>query len=162
MRDTAAFIVGLVALSTGCASIVTGGKQPITVNSNVPGAAVAVNGQQVGVTPFVGEVKRDSTAHLTVSKPGYNPQSIVLTTTLEPWFWGNIILGGFFGSSTDAGTGAMNKYAPDTYVVTLVPSGPPPVAASPFDAPAGAPPGAPPAMVPAAATAPSPPAPAGK
>jgi len=122
MREKVVLVAGLMALSTGCASIVTGGKQPITVNSNVPGAVVAVNGQQIGTTPYVGEIKRDSATRVTVSKMGYYPQTIVLATTLEPWFWGNILLGGVFGSSTDAGTGAMNKYAPDSYVVALVPT----------------------------------------
>ena len=173
MRGTKALAVGLMALSTGCASIVTGGKQPITINSNVPGAVVAVNGQRIGTTPYVGEIKRDSATNVTVSKIGYFPQTIVLATTLEPWFWGNILLGGVFGSSTDAGTGAMNKYAPDSYVVALVPTARPVPPAPPVPPanPAEAAPGqavAPPAddapiVMPDTVPAPAPaPAPAGK
>ena len=44
-------------------------------------------------------------------------------TSMDGWFWGNIIIGGLFGSTTDAVSGAVNKYSPDQYFVTLTPEG---------------------------------------
>lgn len=46
-----------------------------------------------------------------------------LDTTLDPWFWGNIVLGGFIGSTTDGLSGAVNQYSPAQFMVTLQPSG---------------------------------------
>ena len=42
-----------------------------------------------------------------------------LETTLDPWFWGNIVLGGFIGSTTDGISGGANKYSPNQYFVSL-------------------------------------------
>jgi hypothetical protein len=42
-----------------------------------------------------------------------------LTTTIDGWFWGNIAFGGLFGSTTDHATGAMYRYSPSQYLVTL-------------------------------------------
>ena len=41
----------------------------------------------------------------------------VVSSHVEPWFWGNILSGEVFGSTTDSSTGAMWKYD-ETVVVT--------------------------------------------
>ena len=43
----------------------------------------------------------------------------VVNSHIEPWFWGNILSGGVFGSTTDSSTGAMWKYD-ETVVVILL------------------------------------------
>jgi hypothetical protein len=113
------------ALTGGCASIVNGTTQVVTIDSNVRGAEVAVDGQFVGRTPYTGPIKRGSSTVVRVSTQGYQAKMITLNTEVEPIFWGNIILGGFFGSTTDAGTGAMYKYAPATYELALTSLAPP-------------------------------------
>jgi RNA processing factor Prp31 len=45
-----------------------------------------------------------------------------MTTTLEPWFLGNIIFGGLIGSTTDGLSGAVHEYAPNQYYITMVPN----------------------------------------
>jgi hypothetical protein len=57
------------------------------------------------------------------SKDGYKPVTMELTTTLDPWFWGNIVLGGFIGSTTDYINGSVNEYSPSQFFVTLTPDG---------------------------------------
>lgn len=106
-------------LATSCASIFKGSEQEITIDSNVQGAELSLNGEKIGTTPFQGKIKRSSDAHLTVSKPGYESKEIILDTSIEPVFLGNIISGGVFGSSTDYGTGAMYQYSPGNVVVDL-------------------------------------------
>jgi hypothetical protein len=145
MKAAALRSAALLALFSvgGCASIVSGTTQVVTIDSNVRGAEVAVNGLPVGRTPYTGPIKRGSTTTVRVTGPGYQAKTITLSTEIEPIFWGNIILGGFFGSTTDAGTGAMYKYAPATYEIALTASTPPaPVAdlstAPPMAAPAAA------------------------
>jgi hypothetical protein len=104
----------------GCATIVKGTNQTVSINSNVNGAEVIVNGERVGVTPFTGPIKRKSGTTVTVQKLGYQTKTITLTTEIESVFWGNIIIGGVLGSTTDLATGAMYYYAPATLEVDLV------------------------------------------
>jgi len=54
-----------------CASIYNGTSQEITVNSNVSGALVELNGVELGYTPFRGKIKRGKTSRIKVSKSGY-------------------------------------------------------------------------------------------
>jgi hypothetical protein len=140
-------------LGAGCASIVNGTTQVVTIDSNVRGAEVAVDGAVVGRTPYTGPIKRGSSTTVRVTNPGYQPKTITLSTEVEPIFWGNIILGGFFGSTTDAGTGAMYKYAPATYELALSAAAPPLAPPTAPAAPAGAP--ATPPAAPAAAPVPA-------
>jgi len=44
-----------------------------------------------------------------------------MPTKLDGWFWGNIVLGGFIGSTTDGISGAYHQYEQSQYMVTLVP-----------------------------------------
>lgn len=114
-----AFVVFLGVAIAGCSTIVKGTSQIVSINSNVKGADVIVNGVTVGTTPYNGPIKRESTTTVTLNKTGYESKTITLSTEIEPIFWGNIIFGGFFGSTTDMGTGAMYKYAPATLVMDL-------------------------------------------
>lgn len=111
--------LALAAALAGCASIVAGTSQVVSINANVQGATVAINGSQVGVTPFTGSIARGKDTTVTVSKAGYQPQTITLSTKIEPIFFGNIIFGGLLGSTTDLATGALFEYAPSSYYVNL-------------------------------------------
>jgi len=116
-------LISLVALSiTGCSTILNGKTQSISVDSNVKGAEVMINQVVVGQTPFVGQAPRTQAPQITVRKDGYETKTIVAETAFEPVFWGNIIFGGFFGSTTDNSTGAMYKYAPAAFNVELKPA----------------------------------------
>jgi len=107
----------------GCATIVKGKSQTVSIDSNVKGAEIVIDGTVVGSTPYTGSITRGSSTSLTVRKPGYRSKTIVLNSDVEPIFWGNVISGGFLGSSTDAGTGAMYKYSPSNIEVDLQPEG---------------------------------------
>ena len=43
---------------------------------------------------------------------------------MNPWFFGNIVIGGLLGSTTDGVSGAINEFSPDQYFVTLSPNTP--------------------------------------
>ena len=51
---------------------------------------------------------------------GYKRQTRQLTTRMDNWFWGNIVLGGLFGSTTDGVSGSIHEYSPNQYYVTMV------------------------------------------
>jgi uncharacterized protein YceK len=117
----------LVALVPGCASIISGSKQNISVNSNVAGADVILHDlekktdEKLGVTPFTGLAPRVKSAKLIVKKDGYKPVEVLMATEVEGVFWANIFCGGTTGSSTDFSTGAMWKYSPNSYMANLEP-----------------------------------------
>jgi hypothetical protein len=111
----------------GCATIVTGTTQELSFQSNPDGALVTVNGREIGKTPITTTLKRGSAVPMTFSKPGYKTISMELASELNGWFWGDIVCLGFYGSTTDGVSGAMHKYAPDQYMVTLVQEGTNPI-----------------------------------
>lgn len=116
-----AIIVLISAFISGCASIVSGTDQTLTFNSEPDGATVTVAGRVVGKTPLSVQIDKDKNQSLSFEKEGYKTHTTQLSTSLDGWFWGNILLGGLLGSTTDAASGAMNEFAPDQYFVTLTP-----------------------------------------
>lgn len=108
-----------IALLSGCATIFKGKTQLVSINSNVKGADVVVNGITVGKTPYNGPIQRGSSTTVTLIKDGYETKTATLSTEFEPIFWGNIIFGGLLGSTTDSSTGAMYSYAPATIILDL-------------------------------------------
>jgi len=112
---------GLLLLTSGCASIINGSKQEMTFNSDPAGAKVTIGERIIGITPITTSIDRRSNQTLIFEKEGYNPVKIQLTTTINPWFWGNILIGGVIGSTTDGFSGAYNEYAPSKYLIPLAP-----------------------------------------
>lgn len=114
--------VALVAFAaSGCATIVKGTTQSVSVNSNVDGADVFLDGMKIGTTPYSGLIAKNK-GQLMVKKDGYSAVTVSLSKTIEPIFWGNIITGGTFGSLTDFASGSAYQYAPATYQVDLKPA----------------------------------------
>lgn len=113
--------VSSVVLVSGCATIVSGQDQTITFNSEPDGAIITVAGNTVGKTPASIQVDRGSNKPITFKKEGYKTYTTQLTAYVNPWFFGNIIIGGLLGSTTDGASGAINEYAQDQYFVTLTP-----------------------------------------
>jgi hypothetical protein len=119
MKFLAPLLTVLILLISGCSTIINGKTQTVSINSNVRDADVVVNGMTVGRTPYSGPIARGDKTVVTVSKDGYLSKSITLSTDFEPVFWGNIIFGGVLGSTTDAATGSMYKYSPNTLQIDL-------------------------------------------
>lgn len=119
-RDALAALAGAsVMVIAGCATIITGTDQSMTFNSEPEGATVIVAGKTLGKTPITVQVPKDKNMSLTFEKEGYKSFTTQLSTTLQGWFWGYIVIGGFLGSTTDGISGAMHQYSPDQYFVTL-------------------------------------------
>ncbi|MFK7849058.1 MAG: PEGA domain-containing protein [Rhodothermales bacterium] len=115
-------LVLLTFIITGCASITKGTSQTITVSSNVEGATIFLDDEMIGSTPFAGPVKKNK-KFLKIEAEGYGTENVALSKSLEPIFWGNIIIGGTLGSITDFATGAAYQYAPASYQIDLKASG---------------------------------------
>ena len=68
-------------LTSGCATILSGENQQISVSSNVSGAKLTINGRDMGQTPWVGLISRveaKSGLNMTLTKPGYEDINMVV------------------------------------------------------------------------------------
>jgi hypothetical protein len=93
--------IGLVCVAalgtTGCATIVHGRRQTVTVTSDPSGAAVTVlSGQTVKATPGVTPIKlqltrRDPDITIRLEKPGCPPAEVRVKRSLSGWTFGNLI-----------------------------------------------------------------------
>ena len=119
-RLLAVFLPLIISATLGCATVISGTTQTVSIDSNVPGASVAIEGNAVGVTPFSGKIKRQKEAVALVSHDGFVSQHLNLTTSFNPM----AILSIFWDySTTDCLTGACWEYAPNSYYVKLLPEG---------------------------------------
>lgn len=115
--------LALVLLS-GCATIVSGTSQTVSISTTPGGATCAVErmGAPIGTavtTPGVVTVNKNG-GPLTVrcSKPGYQTATAAAESSFNGWTFGNIILGGLIGVVVDASTGANFDY-PRTMAMEL-------------------------------------------
>jgi len=116
----------VISLASGCASIVTGTDQRLTFNSEPDQATVTVSGRVFGKTPLTVQVDKGTNQAFTFEKEGYKTHTAQLSTTTNPWFFGNILFGfgGLLSSTADSATGAIHEFSPDQYFVTLSPDTP--------------------------------------
>jgi hypothetical protein len=115
-----AIVLGVLLLAE-CATIASGTKQQVTIQSSPSDALVKVDGKPLGRTPLTLQLDKKEKQTLTVEKEDYKTFSTKMSTTLDPWFWGNILFGGLIGTTTDGMSGAIHKYEPNQYIVTLEP-----------------------------------------
>lgn len=103
----------------GCATIITGTRQSILVESHPSGAKAAVDGYDTKTPGLLVLKKRNQPYIIRVSKRGYHGETVTIGSKLQPWFWGNILFGGFIGMIVDAATGAMWNLTPPSIMVSL-------------------------------------------
>ncbi len=108
-------------LSTSCATIFTGTKQTVQINSYPQGAKIEVDGIERGVTPAPVEMKKGFKGQtLVLKKEGYENKIFQPTMTFNNVAILNLM--GMLGWGIDAATGALMKYDPVVYEITLEPT----------------------------------------
>lgn len=118
-RTTFLILFVTALLTSGCATIVTGRSQGLTVKTDPPGANCDLTrkGKSVGVvnpTPGTAQLGKSASAlDVNCKKPGYLDASAKLSSSFQGWTLGNIIFGGIVGIVVDAGSGAMHQYQRD-------------------------------------------------
>jgi hypothetical protein len=117
-----------VALSTtGCATMVEGTSQSVTVSTEPPGANCTIDrvGTHLGtVNPTPGSVHIDKSKNdLTVAcqKDGFTTATISSSPKFVGTTFGNLVLGGGVGAIVDAASGANYEY-PTEIKLTLAPA----------------------------------------
>jgi hypothetical protein len=114
----------LASSISACASIVDGRTQNVTIlpsrGEEVEATVMSDGGTQTIKMPQTISLRKDS-KDIVVNVKRTNcvqESSTVSKSRLNPWFWGNIIFGGLFGSTTDATLGGMWSYD-DTVTVPV-------------------------------------------
>jgi hypothetical protein len=113
-------IIIVAFLLIGCASIVSKSNWPIYITSNPSEADVTIVDLDKNVTIYQGKTPttvtlsskggyfKGKTYRVTVSKEGYDTQTIEIRSTINGWYFGNFLFGGIIGLLiVDPLTGAM-------------------------------------------------------
>lgn len=113
-------IMGVAVLSTvaltGCASVLNEPTQPVNV---IASNGKAFKGQVDGKDfqgPGVVNVQRSKLPKLFTVETEGCAKTTSAANDIDPKFWGNIITGGFLGSTTDSMTEKMWRYQ-DTVII---------------------------------------------
>lgn len=120
LANTLASIV-LVAGLSGCASIVSESSYPVSVTSAPEGAHFEIRNRSgavvhKGMTPGTVSLKagagyfKGEQYTIAFQKDGFTSQTTTVDTSVDGWYWGNIVFGGLIGLfAVDPATGAMYK-----------------------------------------------------
>jgi len=99
-------ILSLGFLMTSCATVLSGAKNKIAVNTNVDDYEVFKDGQSYGEAQIIKVKKGDV---ITVKSEGFKDYSVVIDGAFNPITLLNIFWGGLPGILIDVITGAINK-----------------------------------------------------
>src|SRR5712671_3210811 len=117
--------MAIASLCASCATITRGSTEHIQIVSDPPGAQARTSMGFVCTTPCTLQVGRKDEFTVTISKPGYQPAEVPVSTKVNPGggaaFAGNVLVGGLVGMAADASTGAGFDHYPNPVEVELVP-----------------------------------------
>ena len=126
LKSAVALSIGTTLLLPACATITRGTNQTFEVVSEPPEANVVSSTGFTCVTPCKLKVKRRPGFDLTISKPGYETQTVTVESKMSTGggvaLAGNAIFGGLIGGAVDGSNGSMNTLTPSPVSVTLVPT----------------------------------------
>jgi len=104
-------VIALLPLM-GCATIIRGTEQQVSINTNPVGAKVEFSNGQSCSSPCSIKSKRDTALQITISMDGCATQTATMIPQLAG---GGVLLGGII----DYGTGAVYDLQPNPLTVTL-------------------------------------------
>lgn len=114
-RTQASLLVMLTAGLSGCATLLSGTSQTVTVDSYPPGAKVAL-GLQTGTTPASFVVPKGRDCPVQISQ-GPDKRVVILRRRMDPVTLLNVIPPLWPGFVVDWATGALTKFDPDVVSV---------------------------------------------
>ena len=105
-----AILTASIFLVTGCASITSSKEQSINVTtSNNKPAEVTVDDKTI-TAPGMVVVLRDGKDKVVKTTAEGCDNTTLVKKNITPMFWGNLVIGGLLGSTTDGATGKMWDY----------------------------------------------------
>ena len=108
-------LTGIMLLS-GCSTIIEGSTQTVNLSTGMDKQIHAVITSSGGTMPVIlpqALAVNKSSNDLVINIKDGNcvlPSTTIVKSHLNPWFWGNIIIGGLIGSTTDSASGAAWEY----------------------------------------------------
>jgi hypothetical protein len=108
-----------VALMSSCSSIISKSEYAVTINSNPDRASFVIvnrSGKKIhsGITPSTVTLKssagyfKGEAYTVKLTKGGFSSKTYKLTSSVDGWYFGNILFGGLIGMLiVDPATGAM-------------------------------------------------------
>jgi hypothetical protein len=124
------------ALLSGCASVVEGRTQDITVNTTPSGATCLLNREgapiaTIASTPGTVKIeKNEFDIEVVCERDGYEKTAYLNESATAAAVFGNVLIGGAIGVAVDISNGSSNKYD-DTVDITLSPRAEPPQSTTP-------------------------------
>jgi hypothetical protein len=120
-----AFCIAAVLSIVGCASIIHGTRQNITVTTLPTKANVSIKtigGIEVfnGTTPVLTKISRNNEYDVFVTLEGYKVTKVHISKNFDALFLGNLLCGGVVGMIIDGVNGAMWKLEPNAININLV------------------------------------------
>lgn len=117
-------VIFIGSILTGCATIVDGNNNFISVNVNPENAKVTLaginNGEKITKRgSFQISLDRSTDYSLKVELPNYESEEIIIRRSINGWFWGNILIGGLIGMGIDLLSGNMWTHSPRFIDVSL-------------------------------------------
>jgi len=127
-------LMASIFLFSSCATIFTKTTYPLAVNTEPSGAKVVITNKK-GIEVFRGETPTSlklkssngffskAEYSLKFTLPGYKEKTVTVSSSIDGWYWANILLGGVIGMLiVDPATGAMWKLDKEHINETLYPS----------------------------------------
>jgi len=112
---------------SACATVTRGTRQNYVIETDPPGAQIALSTGQTCTTPCTLRLKRKSGFTVTATRDGYEPTTANVESRLSTGggaaLAGNILIGGLIGGGVDAATGATNDLRPNPLLITMTPIG---------------------------------------
>jgi PEGA domain len=106
-------LLSSIVLFSSCATIISGSRQSVEINSEPSSAKVYVNEIEIGTTPVQKKLKRNQEYQLILKLDGYKTYETKLERKFNAWYIGNIVFGGLIGIIVDPITGAIHKLEPE-------------------------------------------------
>ena len=114
-----ALIVPALFVSSGCATIVSGTTQKVSLSSQPSGADAKADGNITVKTPAIITLDRKLDHTIEFSKEGYKTATVFVRRAFNEMATGNILLGGIIGAGIDAASGSGNKLIPERIDLAL-------------------------------------------
>ena len=115
------FILILLAarMATGCATIIHGSTQDVSIASSPDSAEVWIDGARMGATPTKVTLKRKDSHIVTIKKEGFKDATATIETETSAWIIGNIIFGGIIGCGIDLISGGAYDLKPERLDINM-------------------------------------------
>lgn len=118
---TTLMAVAVLASLTGCASIIKGSHDTVTINSLEKGTTLYIDGAPRGLDIAQAQVKRGKTAEIRAVKEGCQDVSVSTTDSFDAvTLLGILIDYGIISIPTDLISGNAWKVSPTSYTVTPI------------------------------------------